>query len=86
MVKTSVGIKNDTAALSQLRDYMEYTKIVSENNRESGILNISQSKETQNNTYVQNLTTYGEAKADERLRRQVSGISINGERIKKFVL
>lgn len=81
---TSAAIEGDTQALAQMRDYMEYTQILSQNRgtdlssmmREGGALH--------NNTYAQAVRDQGEAAADAALRRATTRIAENGEIIRDF--
>ena len=82
--KTSGFIESDTAALQQMKDYMEYTLVVS-NHRGVDLESLmGESSELYNNSYAQAVRERGEAAADAELRRATTMIAENGEIIRTF--
>ena len=82
--QTSNSIKEDSEALEQMRDYMEYTRVVSQN---AGVdLNtlMGEGSELYDNSYAQTLRSQGEEVADAMLRRCTTTIAENGEIIRSF--
>ena len=82
--KTSNSIKDDSEALQQMRDYMEYTRVVSENAGVDIDTLMGEGSELYNNSYAQTLRSHGEEAADEMLRHCTTTIAENGEIIRSF--
>lgn len=82
--KTSNSIKDDSEALQQMRDYMEYTRVVSENAGVDIDTLMGEGSELYNNSYAQTLRSHGEEAADEMLRHCTTIIAENGEIIRSF--
>lgn len=82
--RTSNFIEEDSNALAQMRDYMEYTQLVSRNRGVDLDTLMNQSSELFNNSYAQAVRNNGEAAADEMLRRCTTRIAENGEIIRSF--
>lgn len=84
LVKTSRFIQEDTAALQQMRDYMEYTLVRNQNKGVDLETLMGQGSELYNNTYAQAIMANGEEAADAMLRRSATMIAENGEIIRSF--
>lgn len=82
--RTSGLIEQDSAALQQMRDYMEYTLVRSQNQGVDIDSLMNGSSQLQNNSYAQRLRTQGEAAADAALRQATTRIAENGEIIRDF--
>lgn len=80
LIQTSGFIRSDSRALIEMTDYMEYTRIKSENS------DVDFSSETlRRNTYAQLVAETGEEGAQTRIRGMVATINENGEIIRSFV-
>ena len=81
---TSTAIEDDSAALVQMRDYMEYTKVTLANKGVDLQSLMHEGSQLYNNSYAHAVATSGEAAADAQLRRCVTTIAENGEIIRSF--
>lgn len=84
LIKTSKFIAEDTVALQNMKDYMEYTLVMSRNKGVDLETLMGQGSELYNNSYAQNVATQGEAAADAMLRQYTTQIAENGEIIRNF--
>lgn len=82
--ETSGFIEADTAALQQMRDYMEYTQVLSNNRGVDLDSLMSEGSELYNNSYAQAVRDRGEVAADAELRKATTMIAENGEIIRSF--
>lgn len=82
--KTSAFIKEDSEALVRMREYMEYTQVMSRNKGVDLETLMGQGSELYNNSYAQMVSTQGEAAADAMLRQYTTRIAENGEIIRDF--
>ena len=82
--KTSGFIEEDSAALQQMRDYMEYTLVRSQNRGVDLDSLMKQGSQLYNNSYAQAVLTSGEQAADAALRQATTRIAENGEIIRDF--
>ena len=82
--RTSGFIESDTQALQQMRDYMEYTLVVSNNSGVDLESLMNEGSELYNNSYAQTVRTQGEAAADAALRQATTQINERGEIIRNF--
>lgn len=82
--KTSGFIEEDSAALQQMRDYMEYTLVRSQNKGVDLDSLMKQGSQLYNNSYAQAVLTSGEQAADAALRQATTRIAENGEIIRDF--
>lgn len=82
--QTSGFIEADTAALQQMRDYMEYTQVLSNNRGVDLDSLMSEGSELYNNSYARAVRDRGEAAADAELRQATTTIAENGEIIRSF--
>lgn len=77
-------IESDSAALQQMRDYMEYT-LIRNNNKGVDLEDLmNEGSELYNNSYAQAVKNNGEAAADAALRQATTRIAENGEIIRDF--
>ena len=67
-----------------MKDYMEYTLVVSNHRGVDLESLISESSELYKNSYAQAVREHGEAAADAELRRATTMIAKNGEIIRTF--
>lgn len=82
--KTSGFIESDTAALQQMRDYMEYTMVCNQNKGVDLESLMSEGSALYNNSYAQAVRNNGEEAADAMLRQATTMIAENGEIIRNF--
>lgn len=82
--KTAGFIEEDSVALQQMKDYMEYTQVMSRNRGVDLETLMGQGSELYNNAYAQMVNTQGEAAADAMLRQCTTTIAENGEIIRNF--
>ena len=82
--KTSHFIESDTAALQQMRDYMEYTMVCNQNKGVDLESLMSEGSALYNNSYAQAVRNNGEEAADAMLRQATTMIAENGEIIRNF--
>ena len=82
--RTQGFIESDTAALQQMRDYMEYTLVRSQNRGVDLEDLMREGSELYNNSYAQAVRDNGEAAADAALRQATTRIAENGEIIRDF--
>ena len=83
LIRTSKFIKEDSEALVQMKDYMEYTQVLSEN-RGISIEELMQRSDMSGNAYAQMVSEHGEAAAEDMMRKCTMTIAANGEIIRKF--
>lgn len=86
LIETSKFIEEDSAALVQMREYMEYTQVMSRNKGVDLETLMGQGSELYNNSYAQMVSTQGEAAADAMLRQCTTRIAENGEIIRDFAI
>lgn len=67
-----------------MRDYMEYTQVMSRNKGVDLETLMGQGSELYNNSYAQVVSTQGEQAADAMLRQCTTRIAENGEIIRDF--
>lgn len=82
--RTSGFIEADTQALQQMKDYMEYTLVRSQNKGVELESLMNEGSELYNNSYAQSVRTNGETAADEALRQATTMINEHGEIIRDF--
>lgn len=82
--RTSGFIASDTQALQEMKDYMEYTQVMSQNKGVNLETLMHEGSQLYNNSYAQSVATNGEAAADAHLRQCVTTIAENGEIIRSF--
>ena len=82
--KTSGFIESDTAALQQMKDYMEYTLVRSQNKGVDIETLLKEESRLSNNSYAHMVQAQGEAQAEATLRGCVATINENGEIIRSF--
>ena len=82
--ETSGFIESDSAALQQMRDYMEYTLVRSNNKGVDLETLMNEDSQLYNNSYAQSVLNNGEAAADATLREATTRIAENGEIIRSF--
>lgn len=82
--KTSGFIESDTAALQQMRDYMEYTLVRSQNKGVDLESLMKEGSQLYSNSYAQAVRDSGEQAADAALRQATTRIAENGEIIRDF--
>ena len=84
LVKTEKALKNDSEALKQMKDYMEYTQVMSQNAGVGLDSLMGQGSQLYNNSYAQTVRSQGEEAAEAMLRRSATTIAENGETIRNF--
>lgn len=82
--ETSGFIESDTAALQQMKDYMEYTMIRNQNRGVDIETLLNQKSELADNSYARMVQQRGEEGAEAALRDCVATINENGEIIRSF--
>ena len=82
--ETSGFIEQDSNALEQMRDYMEYTLVVNKNRGVDLESLMQEGGELYDNAYAQDVARNGEEAADARLRQMTTRIAENGEIIREF--
>ena len=82
--QTSGFIESDTAALQQMRDYMEYTQVRNRNRGVDVNTLLTQNSELANNSYARMVQAQGEQNAEAAMRQCVATINENGEIIRSF--
>lgn len=82
--QTSGFIDSDTAALQQMKDYMEYTMIRNQNRGVDLETLLNQKSELADNSYARMVQEKGEEGAEAALRDCVATINENGEIIRSF--
>lgn len=82
--RTSGFIESDTAALQQMKDYMEYTMIRNQNRGVDLETLLNQKSELADNSYARMVQEKGEEGAEAVLRGCVASINENGEIIRSF--
>lgn len=82
--ETSGFIASDSQALQEMKDYMEYTQVMSMNKGVDLETLMNEGSQLYNNSYAQAVATNGEAAADAHLRQCVTTIAENGEIIRSF--
>lgn len=83
-ISTSKYIEEDSEAIEQMREYMEYTQVMSQNKGVDLETLMGQDSELYNNSYAKMVSTQGEAAADAKLRQCTTTIAKNGEFIRSF--
>ena len=84
LTKTEKALKTDSEALVQMKDYMEYTQIISQNAGVDLESLMGQGSALYNNSYAQSVCSQGEEAAEAMLRRSATTIAENGEIIRNF--
>jgi len=82
--QTANAIEEDSRALQNMRDYMEYTLVRSQNKGVDLETLMGQGSELYNNSYAQTVVSQGEAAADAMIRQGAATIAENGEIIRSF--
>ena len=82
--KTSGFIESDTACLQQMKDYMEYTLIRSQNVGVDINTLLQEESRLADNSYARMVQSCGEEQAEAALRNCVTTINENGEIIRSF--
>lgn len=82
--RTTGFIESDTAALQQMKDYMEYTMIRNQNRGVDLETLLNQKSELADNSYARMVQEKGEEGAEAALRECVATINENGEIIRSF--
>lgn len=82
--ETSGFIEADTAALEQMKDYMEYTLIRNQNKGVDLETLMQGESKLANNSYARIVEAQGEEKAEASIRQCVATINENGEIIRSF--
>lgn len=82
--RTQGFIESDSAALEQMREYMEYTRIRNQNKGVDLETLMEQGSELYNNSFAQMVRDRGEAAATEEIARAATRIAANGEIIRDF--
>ena len=84
LIRTSKFIQEDSEALVQMRDYMEYTQVMSRNRGVDLEDLMGQGSELYNNAYAQSVSSQGAEAAEANLRQYTTRIAENGEIIRDF--
>ena len=84
LIKTSGFIKSDTNALRQMADYMEYTRVLSQNVGVDLATLAGESGELYNNAFAQTLLQNGETSAETLIRDCTMTINSHGEIVRGF--
>lgn len=84
LIRANKIIQQDSAALTEIDAYMEYTVICQRNAGASLNSLMAEGGELHDNIYAINLRDNGEAAADESLRRCTTTIAENGEIIRRY--
>ncbi len=82
--RTSGFIESDTQCLQQMRDYMEYTLVRSQNRGTDLESLMNEGSQLYNNSYAQAVRDGGEEAADAVLRQATTMINEHGEIIRNF--
>lgn len=82
--RTQGFIESDSAALEQMREYMEYTRIRNQNKGVDLETLMQQGSELYNNSFAQMVRDRGEEAATEEIARAATRIAANGEIIRDF--
>lgn len=82
--RTSGFIEEDSAALQQMRDYMEYTLVRNQNKGIDLDSLMNEGSQLYNNSYARSVRNNGEQAADAVLRQATTRIAENGEIIRDF--
>lgn len=82
--KTQGFIESDSAALDQMRAYMEYTLVRNQNKGVDLETLMNEGSELYNNSYAQAVRDQGEEAADAALRQATTMINEHGEIIRDF--
>lgn len=82
--RTSGFIESDTAALRQMKDYMEYTMIRNQNRGVDIETLLNQKSELADNSYAQMVQQRGEEGAEAAMRDCVATFNEHGEIIRNF--
>ena len=84
LTKTEKALKTDSEALVQMKDYMEYTQVMSRNAGVNLESLMGQGSALYNNSYAQSVRSQGEEAAEAMLRHSATTIAENGEIIRNF--
>lgn len=84
MKRTSGFIESDTAALQQMKDYMEYTLIRNSNRGVDLETLMQEGSQLYNNSFAQMVRDQGEERAEAYMSQCVTRIAENGEIIRDF--
>ena len=84
LTKTEKALKTDSEALVQMKDYMEYTQVISQNAGVNLESLMGQGSALYNNSYAQSVRSQGEEAAEAMLRHSATTIAENGEIIRNF--
>ena len=84
LIKTSGFIKADANALRQMAEYMEYTRVRSQNVGVDLATLASESGELYNNTFAQTVLQNGDASAETMIRDCAMTINSHGEIVRNF--
>ncbi|MBQ7642824.1 MAG: hypothetical protein IJS67_02870 [Clostridia bacterium] len=84
IIQTSGFIRSDSNALRQMADYMEYTRVRSQNVGVDLATLMNQDSQLYNNSYAQRVMNSGEENAEASIRNCVTSINENGEIIRSF--
>ncbi len=82
--RTSGFIESDSEALRQMQDYMEYTRVRSQNKGVDLDTLMEQGSELYNNSYAQMVRDQGEERASQSVAGAAARIAANGEIIRDF--
>jgi len=82
--ETDGFIESDRAALEQMREYMEYTRVRNQNKGVDLETLMAQGSELYNNSFAQMVRDRGEEAATEEISRAATRIAANGEIIRDF--
>lgn len=82
--ETSGFIESDTAALQQMKDYMEYTLIRSQNKGVDLETLMNDESKLADNSFARMVQSQGEESAEASIRQCVASINENGEIIRSF--
>lgn len=82
--ETDGFIESDRAALEQMREYMEYTRVRNQNKGVDLETLMSQGSELYNNSFAQMVRDRGEDAATAEISRAATRIAANGEIIRDF--
>ncbi len=82
--RTEGFIESDSAALHQMEEYMEYTRVRNQNKGVDLETLMAQGSELYNNSFAQLVRERGEEAATEEIARATTRIAANGEIIRDF--
>lgn len=84
IIQTSKALKNDSEALVQMRDYMAYTLVRSQNKGVDLESLMTEGSKLYTNTYARRVLENGEIVAEQELSASTTRIAENGEIIRNF--